>query len=48
MEIDPQRQLAMFLAALFLGGAMDMLRMLLLALRTLTGAYLPPGELQAR
>ncbi len=48
MEIYPQRQLAMFLSALFLGASMGAFRILLLALRTLTGAYLPPEGMRAR
>lgn len=48
MEIYPQRQLAMFLAALFLGACMGGCRMLLLALRTFSGAYLPPERMRAR
>lgn len=48
MEIYPQKQLAMLLAALFLGGAMGGLRMLVLAFRTLVGAYLPPEGMRAR
>ena len=48
MEIYPQRQLAMFLAALWLGGSMGGLHVLVLALRTLVGAYLPPEEMRAR
>lgn len=47
MEIDPRRQLAMFLAALFLGAALGGFRMLLLSLRTLTGAYVPPEQMRA-
>ncbi len=48
MEIYPQRQLAMFLAALFLGVRMGAFRMLLSALRTLAGAYVPPEGMRVR
>ena len=48
MQIDPRRQLALFLAAFLLGASMRVFRMLLLSFRTLTGAYVPPERMRAR
>ena len=48
MEIYPQRQLAMFLAAVCLGASMGAFRVLLQALCTLVGAYAPPEHMRAR
>ena len=48
MEIYPAQQLRMFLVALFLGLSMGALRALVIAARTLLGAYTPPEWMRVR
>ena len=47
MEIYPRTQVEMFLAAFALGLGAGLFRQLLLALRTVLGAYLPPEDMRA-